>query len=262
MIMINPIIAFANNKGGATKTESCKRIGIQLASMGYRPTLVDNDPQANLTRRCGGISDHRHIGNVLGGAVPATSRFCQAAQVVEIEAGTAYLVAAPADLALENIAIGLQQRNFGRLTALADAIEADRAYLTGPVLIDTQPNIAILTLNALVAADYVIIPAEPEPDSIEGVRTISKIIEEIRRERGRAPAILGVIATRVDGQLTRHRDGLKRLVMPDMPRLLGVVPARSGADADARLNEAYAPIARLIAGLLSLEVGDAQSLNG
>lgn len=253
----NPVIVFANNKGGATKTESCKRIAIQLARMGYRPTLVDNDPQANLTRRCNGVSDHRHIGNVLGGAVPATSRFCQAAQVVEIEDCTAYLVAAPADLALENIAIGLQQRNFGRLTALADAIEADRPYITGPVLIDTQPNIAILTLNALVAADYVIIPAEPEADSIEGVRTISKVLDDIRRERGRAPEILGTIATRVDSRLNGHGEGLISLAAPNMPRLLGVVPARAGTDADARRNDAYAPIAKLIAELLGLEVGDA-----
>lgn len=235
------VIAVCNYKGGVGKTETVHRLGIQWARRELSPILIDLDPQANLTRRCAGVDTAPHIGDVLGGAAPATATLSLAAQTVSFDDCPAWLVAA--NIQLENVAVGLLQRNFNRLTALANPIVESEA---SPILIDTPPNAGVLTLNALVAASHVVICADPEEDAIAGVRRIIEIVGEIDRERGKAPKILGVIATRVDRQLTRHQEGLQALMAPGMPALLGVIPKRAGLSAALELNEAYAPVAERI----------------
>lgn len=235
-------VAFVNYKGGVAKTESVYRSGIYYAKRRLKPLLIDIDPQANLTRRCKGFTV-RNIGHVLGGAAPATANIAGVAQNIDL-GEMAYLVAS--DITLENVAVGLLQRNFNRLTALSNALRDTGPALTGLTLIDTPPNAGILTLNALVAADYVVICAEPEEDAIAGAQIIRQIIGEVDGERGRAPKILGTIATKVDESLVRHQEGMKRLEADGMPPVLGIVPKRAGRDADAKLDEAYAPIAEYI----------------
>lgn len=246
------IVAFANYKGGVAKTESTYRTGIQFARTGkharpgLRPWLIDLDPQANLTRRCRGINGRgqKTISDVLGGAAPVTATLQQAAQAIDLGGGGAYMVAS--DIMLENVAVGLLQRTFGRLTALADAISANAHFIgASPVLIDTPPNAGILTLNALVAATHLVICADPEEDAIAGVQRLTSIVEQIRKEKGTAPQMIGVIATRVDGEIIRHREGLAKLEALGLP-VLGRVPKRAGVDADRHLDEAYAPIAEQI----------------
>lgn len=241
-----PIYVFANYKGGVAKTESTYRTGIQFAKAGLLPWLLDLDPQANLTRRCGGVvNGQKTISDVLGGAAPSTAKLNQAAQRIELSQHSAMLAAS--SIMLENVAVGLLQRNFGRLTALATAITECSQFIGAcPVLIDTPPNAGILTLNALVAATHLVICAEPEEDAIAGVRRILEIVEQIRAERGTAPKVVGVIATRVDDRLNRHLKGLADLSAEGMPRLLGEVPKRAGEDAGAHLDAAYAPIAEQI----------------
>ncbi|MCL4862958.1 MAG: ParA family protein [Caldilineaceae bacterium] len=242
--MTATIIAVANYKGGVGKTESVYRIGLQWAMRGQCPLLIDLDPQANLTRRCGAaVYSGYHVGAVLGGAAPSTATLTQAAQKIDLGDWLAWIVAS--DIQLENVAVGLLQRNFNRLTALANAI-AEAGNIGGPILIDTPPNAGVLTLNALVAASHVVVCADPEEDAIAGVRRIQEIVGEIDRERGVAPRILGTIATRVDTILTRHAEGLAALKAAGMPPLLGSIPKRAGQDADRWLNEAYADVAERI----------------
>lgn len=234
------VIAVANYKGGVGKTESVFRLGIQWVQRALSPILIDLDPQANLTRRCG-ARPSGDAGAVLGGAAAPTEELNTAAKRIRLGGGMAYLVAS--DIQLENVAVELLQRNFNRLTALANPIIESGA---SPILIDTPPNAGVLTLNALVAASHVVICADPEEDAIAGVRRIMEIVEQIREDRGKAPAILGVIATRVDRQLARHQEGLGALTMPGMPTLLGMIPKRAGIDAGVHLNDAYMPVAERI----------------
>lgn len=241
--MTSRITAVVNYKGGVGKTETTYRLGIQYAAMGLLPILVDMDPSGNLTGRCGGIvKDRNCTGAVLGGSVDPQLGFCAATQSIDLAGQPAYLLAA--DMNLENVAYGLLQRNFGRLSALADAIRADASTIGGrPVLIDTPPNAGILTLNAMVAADYLIICADPEPDAIAGVRKIQEIVGQIRSERGKAPHILGTLATRYDQILTRHDHGIKQLQAPGMPPFLGTIPKRAGQDASYWLDACYKVVA-------------------
>jgi len=239
---MQPSIAVVNHKGGVGKTESVYRLGIQFAIAGLAPLLIDCDPQANLTGRFRPVINGKQcMSALLGGAVQPQTTLHQAALNVDWPHPAASIIAA--DISLENVAVGLAQRNFNRLTALASAIRAERHFFAGPILIDTPPNAGILTLNALVAATHVIICADPEADAITGVRRVAEIIGDIDRERGQAPRILGVLATRVDSQLVRHAEGLAALQAVGMPPLLGVIPNRQGRDAGERLNEAYEPVA-------------------
>lgn len=237
------VITICNYKGGVGKTETVYRLGIQYARLGFLPFLVDLDPSGNLTGRCGGsVQGRNHTGTVLGGATAPLIGFGAALQPVHLDGGDAYLLAS--DITLENVAYGLVQRNFGRLTALAEAITADANVIGGrPVLIDTPPNAGILTLNAMVAADYLIICADPEQDAIAGVRRIQEIVGQIRQERGKAPQILGTLATRYDSILTRHDHGIRQLQAPGMPTFLGTIPKRAGQDAAQWLDAAYKAIA-------------------
>ncbi len=241
-------IAICNHKGGVAKTETVYRLGIQFAERHLKPLLVDCDPQANLTRRLRTPGHGRqNTSALLGGAVQAQIGLHGAARIIcapDWNHPLGYAIGA--DISLENVAVGLMQRNFGRLTALQNAIQRERHFFSGPILIDTPPNAGILTLNALVAATYVLICSDPEPDAIAGVRRICEIVGDIERERGQAPQILGVLATRADAQLTRHNEGMKELSAADMPPILGIIPKRAGQDANARLNEAYKPVAERV----------------
>lgn len=235
------IITICNHKGGVAKTVTAYHLAAAAARRGLRPLLIDLDPQANLTRMCGGRRPgNPTVGDLLGGAHPPTATLHIARQYISFDSSACgYLL--PADIGLENVAVGLMQRDFGRLTALRSAIERSDDWPL--IIIDTPPTAAILTLNALVASTHVLFCADPEPDAIAGVNRMVDVVRQILGERGEAPAILGTLATRVNQQLTRHHDGLDALVALGMPALLGLIPLRAGQDAERHLIAAYAPIA-------------------
>lgn len=243
------ILTVANHKGGVAKTTSAYFLAYVWANFlqhKYQPLLIDMDPQANLTRMCAPNRDkeYPHIGDVLGGAISPTATITQATQSIKLGHGVGHLVAS--HITVENVAVGLSQRNFNRLTALQRAL-AEVDHSTHPVIIDTPPSASILTLNALVAGTHVLICADPEEDAIHGALRISEIIEEIRDARGVAPTLLGLLATRTDANLTRHKEGLARLEelhqQGKLPPLLDVIPKRAGQDAERVLREAYTPAA-------------------
>lgn len=257
------ILAICNHKGGVAKTTTAYYLAAVAAQRRVRPLLIDMDPQSNLTRMCGGrLPGRPTIGDVLGGAHRPTVNLQQAKEYITFDSGVVpvggYLV--PAEIGLENVATGLHARDFGRLTALREALTYHLQDKL--IIIDTPPNAGILTLNALVASTHVIMCADPEEDAIAGVQRIVSIVGQIEGERREAPAILGVLATRVDATLSRHAEGLAALEAPDMPPLLGSIPKRAGRDAGKALAEAYGPLAELVltaAGLLQpAEVADAR----
>lgn len=244
------ILTVANHKGGVAKTTSAYFLAYALANAlqnNRQPLLIDMDPQANLTRMCVPTVEQPHIGDVLGGAVAPTANITQATQSIKLGHGIGHLV--PSHITVENVAVGLAQRNLNRLTALQRAL-AEVDHNAQSVIIDTPPSASILTLNALVAGTHVLICADPEEDAIHGALRIGEIIAEIRDARGTAPAMLGVIATRADTNLTRHKEGLQRLEelheVGKLPPLLDIIPKRAGQDAERVLREAYAPAAAKI----------------
>jgi chromosome partitioning protein len=244
------ILTVANHKGGVAKTTSAYFLAYAWANapaQKLQPLLIDVDPQANLTRMCAPAKEQPHIGDVLGGAIAPTATVHQATQSIKLGEGIGHLV--PSHITVENVAVGLAQRNLNRLTALQRAL-AGVDHSAQPVIVDTPPSASILTLNALVAGTHVLICADPEEDAIYGALRISEIIEEIRDARGVGPVLLGVLATRTDTNLTRHKEGLHRLEelhqQGKLPPLIDAIPKRAGQDSERVLREAYAPAAAKI----------------
>ena len=111
-----------------------------------------------------------------------------------------------------------------------------------------------MTFSALVAADHVVAPTKPEEWALAGITRIQTKLDEIKRELGQAPAILGTIATQVR-ETKDHKTHLGMLRRGHMPRLLGIVPMAGGVDADARLRVAYAEVTRAMLARLEEPAG-------
>lgn len=233
---MKPIIAIANNKGGAGKTATALHLGWCMAGMGHPVTLVDGDGQANLTANLG-IADHGlGLADLLAGGAVDYFHLAHWPADLRLITGDARLDDTAAEMTIHPL----------RLSRLATALAA-QTYNGGTVLIDTPPNVGALVLAALVAATHVIIPAVPVAESIAGVRRTLQLLDEMRREMGRAPVVLGIVATHVQHETRLHQTGLDALDAFGLP-ILGCIPHRVGRDAESQLRAAYAPVATRLLG--------------
>lgn len=244
-------ICIANNKGGVGKTTTAYWLGRCLAERGHSVTLIDLDPQANLTAATGN-SCEAGVVEVLRGV----------ASVLEVLAYVFHLPTAPGNLAivpsradLVDLADDLTVKQLGVLR-LRSALERYAADLDGSdeiVLIDCPPNVGALTYSALIAADYVLIPTQPAPWSLEGVGRIREKVDEVGEALGRKPAVLGAVATLVDGRVGDHKWQLEQMATSREVPLLGTVPRREGIDSHKMLHAAYTEIAAVLDNLIEWE---------
>lgn len=231
-------IAIANNKGGCGKTATSFYLGKLLADAGIRTLLIDLDPQANLTDQLF-IGASITIADVLGGA-PGSGDIRHAMAPVDRDA---YLWLSPGEFQLANVALGLLNDAVRGRTALRRALRSTPNDID-LVLIDCPPEAGILLVNALLAADGVICPAEPEPAALDGVRRVAEMVAIIREEYDSdRPRVLGTVATRVDSRTNRHQDGIDAMKESGFAPLLGWVPERNGGSRHDELMFHYAPIA-------------------
>jgi chromosome partitioning protein len=186
-------IAFANQKGGVAKTTSTLAIGAALAQMGSRALLVDLDPQGCLTYSLGLDSDalDMSVHDVLVGRVPVGKTIHQLSEVDLV----------PANIDLAGAEAYLLTRT-GREYALRTALEDVQIHYDW-VLLDCPPSLGVLTINALTAADAVIIPMQCEALSHRGVGQLLETIDDVHRLTNRTLEIVGILPTMFDGR-TQH----------------------------------------------------------
>ena len=237
-------IAIANNKGGCAKTTSSYYLGHLLAAAGLRTLLIDLDSQANLTERLLYAPSTYTIADVLGGAAK-TVKLLDAVCLV-----TKTLFVCPSESQLANVALGLLNDPIRGRTALRRALQNTADDEFDIVLVDCPPEAGILLVNALLAADYVICPAEPEPDALAGIKRVCEMVDFIRQDDEReTPRVLGTVATRVDNRTNRHQDGIDLMHRSKMAPLLAVIPERNGEGRDRDLMLAYRKVAEIVEGL-------------
>jgi chromosome partitioning protein len=193
------VIALANQKGGVAKTTSVASIGAALAQLGQRVLLVDLDPQACLTFSLGVDPDtvERSIHDVLTGSAELGD------VVVTCEEGIDLV---PSAIDLAGAEAMLLPRP-GREYVLRSALDgADAAY--DVVLLDCSPSLGVLTLNALTAADGLIIPMPCEMLSHRGVGQLLDTVADVQKILNRDLEVWGILPTLFDGRSNHAREVL------------------------------------------------------
>ena len=186
------IIAVANQKGGVGKTTTCVNLAAAFARMKYPVLLIDMDPQGNATTGVGIDPRRLHVSacEVLLGERSAE-------EVILRPEGVALdLMPANGDLTAAEVTLLQKDR---REFALKDALEPLRARYAW-IFIDCPPSLNMLTLNALAAADSVLIPMQCEYYALEGLTGLLNTIEKLRASVNPRLQIEGLVRTMFDGR--------------------------------------------------------------
>lgn len=192
------IYALANQKGGVGKTTTAVNLAAYLADAGKRVLLVDVDPQANATSSLGVDKNAltRSIYDVLIGAEPPADLITLTARVgLDLLPSSTVLAGAEVEL------VGISGREL-RLRHALDTVRSRYDFL----LIDTPPSLGMLTLNALVASDGVLIPIQCEYLPLEGLSQLLQTVELVRQSLNPNLAIRGLLMTMFDPRTNLSRE--------------------------------------------------------
>jgi chromosome partitioning protein len=191
------VIAFANQKGGVAKTTSTLNLAVAFKERGLDVLIVDLDPQGNLTMSQGFNPDEidRSMFDVLVHKLPVE----QVIRPAEVDIAVASIDLAGAELALASM--------IGRERTLEKALEPVRGRYDY-ILIDTPPSLGLLTINAFVAADGVIVPVQTEYLSLRGLVQLENTLSMVRDNLNPKVEIIGILPTMYDKRLLHSREAV------------------------------------------------------
>jgi chromosome partitioning protein len=194
------VIAFANQKGGVAKTTTALNLAVAFKESGHRVLAVDMDPQGNLTMSQGVDPDkvEKSMFDVLVHRIPIKE------VIVEREIDVAV---ASIDLAGAEIAMSTQ---IGRERALQKGLDAVRDEYDF-VCIDTPPSLGLLTVNALTAANKVIVPVQCEYLSMRGLVQLQNTLQMIRENLNPGVEIEGILPTMLDSRTVHAKEAVEIL---------------------------------------------------
>jgi chromosome partitioning protein len=220
--MPGTVYAVANQKGGVGKTTTTVNLAACLAEAGERVLIVDLDPQANATsglgERANGSSTYELLDGVPLRGLAKTTSFPK-------------LDLVPSRSELAGAAVELARRSDGE-TYLREGLASARAEYSF-VFLDCPPSLGSLTVNALVAADRVLVPVQAEYYALEGLSQLIKSVELVRARLNPRLSLAGVLLTMVDG-----RTRLSAEVADEVRRHFGDLVFETAVPRSVRLAEA------------------------
>ena len=194
------VISFANQKGGVAKTTTTLNLGVAFAEQGLKVLLVDLDPQGNLTMSQGMNPDaiERSMFDVLVHRLPLQ----EVVHHAEVDLAVSSIDLAGAELALSSM-IGRERALEKALTVIKEGYDY--------VLIDTPPSLGLLTINALVASNGVIVPVQCEYLSLRGLVQLENTLTMIRENLNPEVEIVGILPTMFDSRTLHSREAIEIL---------------------------------------------------
>ena len=251
--MTATVYAIANQKGGVGKTTTTQSVAIAMAELGRAVLVVDGDPQGSLTFSLG--LDPDDLDPTLNDVVAGR------ASLVDTVLQTEHVDLVPANIDLAGAEITLLSRTGREYLMRGELAELIDSY--DDILIDCSPSLGVLTINALTAADRVIVPVQAETLSHRGVSQLLETIDDVRRLTNRSLTVAGVVATMFDGRTRHAREVLTDLLARYDLDLIGAPVRKSIRFAEAPAageslltaggrevpgTSAYRIIARVLAG--------------
>ena len=222
------IVAIANQKGGVGKTTTTLNLGAAMTAKGFRILIVDLDPQGNASTGLGVQRSDRKFTtyDLLLDDAPLKD-VLQSTDVQDLMIAPATTDLSSADLEL----VANEKRSF----LLRDALRHTDmdAYKFDFILIDCPPSLNLLTINAMVAADSVLVPLQSEFFALEGLSQLMLTIREVRQTANPALRIEGIVLTMYDG-----RNNLSQQVEADARETLGDLVFNTIIPRNVRISEA------------------------
>jgi len=197
---LGQVIALANQKGGVAKTTTTLNLAVAMKELGYSVLVIDLDPQGNLTMSQGMDPDaiERSMFDVLVHSLPIEEVIHRA----EVDVAVSSIDLAGAELALSSM--------IGRERALQKALLPVRGSYDY-ILVDTPPSLGLLTINALTAADSVIVPVQCEYLSLRGLVQLEGTLTMIRENLNPTVEIRGILPTMFDARTVHAREAVEML---------------------------------------------------
>ncbi len=185
-------IAVTNQKGGVGKTTTSVNVAYFLAKAGKKTLLIDFDPQGNASS---GLGIDKQAIEVTIAEVIMNPELVRGA-ILPTEYKNLSIIVAPSYLANTEVDLGQTEGRFTRLKQVVAEIEADYDY----IIIDSPPSLSLLTVNGLIAANYILLPVQAEFYALEGLGQLLETMKLVRKGLNTSLELLGVLPTMMDSR--------------------------------------------------------------
>jgi chromosome partitioning protein len=224
------VLGIANQKGGVGKTTTAINLGTALAAIGEHVLIVDLDPQGNASTGLGIERKSRRTStyDVLTGAAPMRDA------VLQTSVPQLYIAPSTLDLSGLELEIGQQRdRAFRLRNALRQLNSGARPFDFTYVLVDCPPSLNLLTVNAMAAADSILVPLQCEFFALEGLSQLLRTVEQVKTTLNPTLSIHGIVLTMYDS-----RNNLSNQVVADVRQFMGNKVYETIIPRNVRISEA------------------------